>query len=105
MDSLQQYYLNFIQTEGAVEYVNNIQAAHTQPTNYQVNTNPCSVSQSPYLSYCSYDGAGDALNQIFNNSLNPLNTGFVFFFISILYFEIYFEIFFVFLEVKKKKKY
>ncbi len=55
---------------------NNISSAHTQPTDDPVNTNPCFLSLSPYISNCQYDGAGVAFNHIFGAPLaNPRNNG------------------------------
>jgi len=61
MDALYSYYTHYIPAS-QVHYVKNVSAAHTQPTDDPVNTEPCSVSQSPYISDCNYDGAGEALN-------------------------------------------
>ncbi len=56
--------------------MNNVTSAHTQPTDDPVNTNPCWLSISPYISNCEYDGAGAALNHIFGGqALNPRNNG------------------------------
>lgn len=48
-----------------IKYINNMNAAHTQPTNDPRNTNPCTVSAKPYLSNCNYDGAGAALQWLY----------------------------------------
>ena len=34
---------------------------HTHPSDDRVNTNACSATQSPYISFCDFDGAGRAL--------------------------------------------
>lgn len=76
MSALNQYYLNYAKGAGQVVFVNNVTSAHTQPTDDPVNTNPCWLSTTPYISDCSYDGAGAALNHIFGAPLpNPRNTG------------------------------
>ena len=48
-------------------YENTVKAAHTQPTDDNINTNACDNSSPPYISYCDYDGSGKALNQIYGN--------------------------------------
>ena len=73
MDALNDYYKHYI-TDGNVVYESSMAAAHTQPTDDPANTNACTVSKSPYLSNCQYDGAGKALNTIFSD-LNPRNEG------------------------------
>jgi len=73
MDALQEYYMNFLSSSSQLTYENTIGAAHTQPT-IDTSTNPCSISTSPYISYCDYDGAGEALQTIFGK-LNPPNNG------------------------------
>ena len=51
-------------------------ASHTFPTDSQASTNnACSMSMSPFISNCNYDGAGEMLKWIYGN-LNPRgNTG------------------------------
>jgi len=75
MDVLYQYYSNYISTN-QIDYVNNVTSAHTQPTDEAINTNPCWLSMSPYLSDCNYDGAGAALARLFSPMvLKPRNDG------------------------------
>ena len=74
MDSLNNYYKHFI-TSGNVSYVNTMDAGHTMPTDNPINKNACSVTQSPYISNCHFDGAGAALNTIYPKQLKPRNTG------------------------------
>ena len=66
-------YLNEYTSE--VASVFNLTAAHTQPTDDPTNKNPCTLSASPYLSDCNYDGAGEALNQIAGTPLQARNNG------------------------------
>eukprot|EP00756_Hemistasia_phaeocysticola_P024191 Hpha_TRINITY_DN15933_c4_g8::TRINITY_DN15933_c4_g8_i1::g.72981::m.72981 len=73
MDALDKYYKSYI-TAGTVEYVNDMSAAHTQPTDDPANKNSCTTSSPPYLSNCNYDGAGKALNTIYSG-LKPRNDG------------------------------
>jgi hypothetical protein len=48
-----------------------IEASHTFPTlNYG---EPCLVTRSPYLGNCKYDGAGNALKQIYGKLIQPTN--------------------------------
>ena len=68
--SCQTYYQNFISSSGAILYENTLEASHTWPTDNPNAPNPCTVSESPYVARCSYDGAGTALQQIYG-SLNP----------------------------------
>jgi len=72
MEALFEYYQNYIQNS-SIYFENQIKAAHTQPTT-DPTTNACTRSYSPYVSYCEYDGAGMALNQIYGN-LKPRNNG------------------------------
>ena len=64
MDSLKTYYETYLPSSSIV-YINNMAAAHTQPTDDPANVNKCDVSKTPYLSNCNYDGAGKALEQIY----------------------------------------
>ncbi len=68
------YYSNWIKDSTKLIFVNNLTAAHTQPTDDSVNTNACTLSTSPYISYCAYDGSGQALNHIYPG-LSPRNDG------------------------------
>jgi len=69
MDALRDYYQAFSVT---VNYTNNFKAAHTQPTDDPVNTNLCTISMSPYISDCQFDGSGNALQTIYG-ALKPRN--------------------------------
>jgi len=73
MDALQTYYQAFMPASNIL-YKNDLVAAHTQPTDDSVNKNPCTLSATPYLSNCNYDGAGIAMNQMFGTLL-PRNNG------------------------------
>jgi len=75
MTALYDYYLNYIPGD-QIQFQNTTQSAHTQPTDEPVDTNPCWLSISPYISDCNYDGAGMALNHIFGAPLpNARNDG------------------------------
>uniref|UniRef100_A0A7S4IR61 Fibronectin type-III domain-containing protein n=1 Tax=Vannella robusta TaxID=1487602 RepID=A0A7S4IR61_9EUKA len=72
MEALYEYYNNYV-SKSNIYFDNTVDAAHTQPTtNPQMNS--CTRSYSPYVSYCEYDGAGNALSQIYG-VLNPRNNG------------------------------
>jgi len=73
MDSLYNYYSHYV-TNGSVVYEKTMKAAHTFPTDNPINTNPCTLSMSPFISNCHYDGAGMALNQLYPG-LAPRNNG------------------------------
>lgn len=80
MTALEQFYQNFVPN---VVFESTWPAAHTFPTDNAANTEQCSVSQSPYISYCKYDGAGIAMQQVYKGNsrgdrsegLKPKNTG------------------------------
>jgi len=75
MAALDQYYANYLPAS-AILFTNNVTSAHTQPTDDAINTNPCWLSISPYISNCEFDGAGEALNHIYGKPLaNPRNNG------------------------------
>jgi Esterase PHB depolymerase len=58
-----------------VKYDNTNSAVHTYPTDFNGNgDNACSVSISPYISNCNFDGAGAALQWI-HGTLNARNDG------------------------------
>lgn len=62
-------------TAANVSYVTTSGAVHTFPTNFSGSgDNSCSSSVSPYISNCSYDGAGAVLQWIYG-TLNAPNTG------------------------------
>ncbi|HEY8023832.1 MAG TPA: PHB depolymerase family esterase [Burkholderiaceae bacterium] len=62
-------------TAANVSYVTSSGAVHTFPTNFAGSgDNSCSSSVSPYISNCSYDGAGAVLQWMYG-SLNAPNTG------------------------------
>ncbi len=71
VDALQAYYASFVPS-GSIQYVSRRSGtSHTWPTlNYG---NPCDVVSSPYLGACNYDGAGQALAQIYG-TLSPAAT-------------------------------
>jgi len=74
MDSLYSYYTHYISNVSAVYYEKTMKAAHTFPTDESINLNPCTLSITPYISNCNYDGAGVALNHLYDN-LMPRNNG------------------------------
>jgi len=62
-------------TAANVSYVTTSGAVHTFPTNFAGSgDNSCSSSVSPYISNCSYDGAGAVLQWMYG-SLSAPNTG------------------------------
>ena len=62
-------------TAANVSNVTTSGAVHTFPTNFSGSgDNSCSSSVSPYISNCSYDGAGAVLQWMYG-SLNAANTG------------------------------
>lgn len=62
-------------TAANVSYVTTSGAVHTFPTNFNGSgDNSCSSSVSPYISNCSYDGAGAVLQWMYGTLAAP-NTG------------------------------
>jgi hypothetical protein len=62
-------------TASNVSYITTSGAVHTFPTNFAGSgDNSCSSSVSPYISNCSYDGAGAVLQWMYG-TLNAPNTG------------------------------
>lgn len=56
-------------------YITSSSAAHTFPTDFDSSgNNSCSSTSSPYISNCSYDGAGAVLKWMYG-TLNARNTG------------------------------
>lgn len=56
-------------------YITSSGAAHTFPTDFDgTGNNSCSSTSSPYISNCSYDGAGAVLKWMYG-TLNSRNTG------------------------------
>tara|TARA_R110002050_G_C8934323_1_gene512210 strand:- start:426 stop:1445 length:1020 start_codon:yes stop_codon:yes gene_type:complete len=72
VEALQDYYKYFGVDVNLEKYTG---AEHCHPTDDKVNKNACSYLGSPYISDCSYDGAGKALQFIYNNELNDRNNG------------------------------
>jgi len=72
MAALNTYYTNFV--KNPIVFENKLAAAHTQPTDDPTVTNACTVSASPYISNCRYDGAGEAFKKLYGN-LRPRNNG------------------------------
>ncbi len=71
VDSLDAYYASFI-ASAQIQYVNRrAGTSHTWPT--LTYGNSCDVVASPYLGACNYDGAGQALAQIYG-TLSPAAT-------------------------------
>ncbi|MGZ5780384.1 MAG: extracellular catalytic domain type 2 short-chain-length polyhydroxyalkanoate depolymerase, partial [Burkholderiaceae bacterium] len=53
-------------TSANTSYVTNSSAAHTFPTDYSASgDNACGTASSPYISNCSYDGAGAVLKWMY----------------------------------------
>ncbi len=62
-------------SSGNVRYDNTSNAAHTFPTDFDSSgNNPCTSAYSPYISNCSFDGAGAVLKQVYG-TLNARNDG------------------------------
>jgi len=66
--ALQQYYQNWV-SNVVTEF--NIPSEHCLPTTDFGNS--CSNLGSPYINNCNYDGAGTALNVIYNNLKQPVS--------------------------------
>ncbi|KAF7713449.1 Esterase PHB depolymerase family protein [Penicillium ucsense] len=74
MNALNSQLSNF-DTSADVSYVTTSGAVHTFPTDFSGSgDNSCSMSSSPYISNCNYDGAGAVLQWMYG-SLNARNTG------------------------------
>jgi len=71
MEKLSEYYLELDENIQIKEEFN-ISAEHCQPTNFFGKN--CSFLGSPYINECNYDGAGNALNWLYNNTLEPPTT-------------------------------
>eukprot|EP01087_Luapelamoeba_hula_P016293 TRINITY_DN5009_c0_g1_i2.p1 TRINITY_DN5009_c0_g1~~TRINITY_DN5009_c0_g1_i2.p1 ORF type:complete len:527 (+),score=73.08 TRINITY_DN5009_c0_g1_i2:223-1803(+) len=71
MNALYKYYANFV-PEDSIEYINTVNAAHTFPSDDSANINSCTTSSSPYISNCRLDGAGLALEAVYDG-LIPRN--------------------------------
>jgi len=74
MGVLNDYFNFYVDDSEQVFFKDDLVAAHTQPTDDPVNKNACTVSSSPYLSDCDYDGAGEALGHILGD-LEARNDG------------------------------
>lgn len=62
-------------TAANIKYDTTSGAAHTFPTDFAgTGDNACSSAASPYISNCSFDGAGAALKHLYG-TLNARNTG------------------------------
>jgi poly(3-hydroxybutyrate) depolymerase len=68
MDALESYYASFMPAAAIVYESRHPNTAHTMPTVDYGGT--CSVTASPWIGDCGYDGAGKGLAQIYG-SLNP----------------------------------
>ncbi|HEX4596433.1 MAG TPA: PHB depolymerase family esterase [Burkholderiaceae bacterium] len=76
-DQVYQLYVGTGQLVAAanVKYDNTNSAVHTFPTDFNGSgDNACNISVSPYISNCSFDGAGAALQWI-HGTLNARNNG------------------------------
>jgi poly(3-hydroxybutyrate) depolymerase len=59
-----------------IKYDTTSGAAHTFPTDFAgTGDNACSSASSPYISNCSFDGAGAVLKHLYGAGLNARNTG------------------------------
>lgn len=64
----------YVEWAGAdqIEYVTNITSGHTMPTDFSNGWfSTCGATSSPYISDCSYDGAGNMLQHLFKDTLAP----------------------------------
>jgi poly(3-hydroxybutyrate) depolymerase len=77
MNQLYSYYVtsgSFVPS-GNVTFKKDLNTAHTFPTDYDsTGNNACTTAGSPYISNCSFDGAGAILQQIYG-TLNARNNG------------------------------
>lgn len=74
MNQLYNQLANFDNSSNVV-YTTISGASHTFPTDFNGSgDNPCSVSSSPFISNCNYDGAGAVLKWMYG-TLNPRNMG------------------------------
>jgi hypothetical protein len=71
MDDLAAYYANYMD-KSAINYKNDIDAQHAQPTDFYGNS--CGTLSDPYINNCAYDAAGELLKWIYG-SLSPRNDG------------------------------
>jgi hypothetical protein len=71
MDDLAAYYAGYVD-RSAINYKNDIDAQHAQPTDFYGN--PCGTLGDPYINNCAYDAAGELLKWIYS-SLSPRNDG------------------------------
>ena len=68
--------LSTFDTGSNVHFETTIGAAHTFPTNFDSpDNNACSLSLSPYISNCGYDGAGEVLKWMYGSGLAARNDG------------------------------
>jgi hypothetical protein len=58
MDDLAAYYANYMD-KSAINYKNDIDAQHAQPTDFYGNS--CGTLGDPYINNCGYDAAGELL--------------------------------------------
>jgi hypothetical protein len=74
MNALNSQLSNF-DSSADVSYVTTSGAVHTFPTDFDGSgDNSCTMSSSPYISNCNYDGAGAVLKWMYG-TLNARNTG------------------------------
>lgn len=74
MNQLKSQLSNYYNTNN-FSYITTSSAAHTFPTDFDsTGNNSCSSTSSPYISNCSYDGAGAVLKWMYG-TLNSRNTG------------------------------
>lgn len=74
MNQLKSQLSNYYNTSN-FSYITSSSAAHTFPTDFDSSgNNSCSSTSSPYISNCSYDGAGAVLKWMYG-TLNARNTG------------------------------
>lgn len=68
--SCKDYYADFVVPSSTIVYENTLKASHTFPTDNPSAPTLCTVSESPYVARCSYDGAGIMFQQIYG-TLKP----------------------------------
>ena len=74
MKSLEMYYNSFVNNNNndniMIDY--NTNAEHCMPTINYKDGEDCDILSSPYIGKCGYDGAGKALQHLYNNNLGHL---------------------------------
>jgi len=73
MQACYDYELQFVPSAN-IQWVHDLPAEHTIPTDDPTSPNACDVSRKPWISYCNYDSSGLSLQQIYG-PLNARNKG------------------------------